>query len=326
MKNNEIDNTIIYLSKNLFYNIFMELDSWSLINITGIDRKEYLNNQFTIDMNVISKHQYKVGAHCNINGKVWTSFFIFKYYDCYLYIIRSSVYKKHIYELKKYSLFSKIDISKEINFVIFGLLGPDSLLIIERFFLKKFNKNQSLIISKKTIILKINKPINRFLIIIHKSELFSFLKFIKQHAIYRDSKQWLGLDIESYFPIIDNEISGRFILQSLGLKEWNAIDFNKGCYYGQEILCKYENKKINQFIVCSLIGENCLYNLKISENIDYFDNQTGNVYHVGIILAWVPIFDKKILLQIRMKKRFFKYKNIFFLSSDPDIKFRIFEC
>ncbi|VFP83757.1 tRNA-modifying protein YgfZ [Buchnera aphidicola (Cinara laricifoliae)] len=319
-----VNNTIINLSKNLSYNVFMELKSYSLICVTGIDKTKYLNNQFTIDMNLIDQYKYKIGAHCNINGKVWTSFLIFQYYDCYLYVIQSSVYQKHIHELKKYSLFSQVNIFKEENFRIFGLSGPNGISLLKNFFLKNFSQNRSLIIINKTIILKINKPIDRFLIIVHKSQLFNFLEFMNKNAIFTDSKQWLGLDIESCFPVFNDKISGQFILQSLGLKKWNAIDFNKGCYYGQEMLCKYENKKINQFIVCTLIGKNYLHNPKIFEYINYFDNQTHDIYNVGIVLAWVSIYKNKILLQVRMKKKFLKNKNIFLLSSNPNIKFRIF--
>ncbi|VFP78256.1 tRNA-modifying protein YgfZ [Buchnera aphidicola (Cinara cuneomaculata)] len=315
---------IIYLSKNLSNNMFMELDNWSVISVTGVDKKEYLNNHFTIDINLINKYEYKVGAHCNINGKVWTTFLIFKYKNCYLYLVPSSVYKKHIFELKKYSLFSQIDIFKEKNFKIFGASGSRSLFLIKKFFSINFNENQSLIIINKIIILKIDKPINRFLIVIDKSELINFLKFMNQYFVYTDKMQWLELDIESCFPIIEKNISGKFILQTLSLKKWNAIDFNKGCYYGQEMLCKYENKKINKFIICALIGKNCSNNPIIFEFIEYFNKKLDEKYNAGIVLSWVFIFDKTVLLQVRMKKIFLKNKNIFSLSSNPGITFKIF--
>ncbi|VFP86052.1 tRNA-modifying protein YgfZ [Buchnera aphidicola (Cinara pseudotaxifoliae)] len=317
------NNSNIYLSNKL-PNMYMRLHGWSVICVKGLDKKKYLNNQFTIDMNLIDKHDYKIGAHCNINGKVWTSFFIVKYNDCYLYIVRSSICKKHLYELKKYSLFSKVDIFEDNNFHLFGLCGRNLDIILKNFFSISFNKCISVIKRDYFIFLKINQPINRFLIIVHENQVKKFLTVMKYAAALSTSTQWLALDIEACFPIIDKKISGRFILQSLDLKKWNAIDFNKGCYYGQEVLCKYENKRINTFTVCSLISNDSLFNPNIGESVEYLDNESGDKYHVGIVLSWVYIYSKRILLQIRIKKNFLKKKNVFFIQSNPFVKFTLF--
>ncbi|VFP88544.1 tRNA-modifying protein YgfZ [Buchnera aphidicola (Cinara piceae)] len=323
MKNNIISNKIVYLSNDLPIS-YMKLDEWSVVCVSGLDKKKYLNDQFTIDINMIGQNQYKFGAHCNINGKVWTSLLIFQYDNYYIYIIRSSVCKKHIYELKKYSLFSKVNIFEEKKFHIFGLCGFYAYKLLENFFSIKLNKKKSMIIVHNIIILRINKPIKRFLIIAYKEDLIDFLKFINCKARYSNSMQWIELDIESCFPIMNEEIMGRFILQSLDLKKWGAINFNKGCYYGQEILCKYENKKINQFVICALIGEHYQDNITyICESIEYIDI-SGFRYNVGMVLYWVHVHKQQILLQIRMKKKFFNKENIFFLPSHPNSFFKIY--
>ncbi|VFP85029.1 tRNA-modifying protein YgfZ [Buchnera aphidicola (Cinara splendens)] len=317
------NNSSVYLSNNLS-NIYMQLNDWSIVRVLGLDKKKYLNNQFTIDINSIDNYNYKIGTHCNINGKVWTSFFIFKYYDCYLYIVRSSICKKHLYELKKYSLFSKVDIFEDNSFRLFGLCGSKSDFILKDIFSIRFNQYTSVIVQDGLVFLKINQPVNRYLILVHENKVENFLKCIKHKILLSISMQWLALDIEACFPIIDKKISGFFILQSLGLKKWNAIDFNKGCYYGQEVLCKYENKKINKFTVCSLIGNNYSCHPDIFESVEYLDDKSGYKFHVGVVLSWVYIYPKKLLLQIRIKKIFLKKKNIFFIKSNPSVDFFVF--
>ncbi|VFP77853.1 hypothetical protein [Buchnera aphidicola] len=317
------NNSNVYLSNNL-PNIYMQLNGWSIVRVLGSDKKKYLNNQFTIDMNLIDLHNYKIGAHCNINGKVWTSFFIFKYYDCYLYVVRSSICKKHLYELKKYSLFSKVDIFEDNSFRLFGLCGSNSDFILKDVLSIRFNQHTSVIVRDDLIVLKIDQPVNRYLILVHESKVKNFLTCMKYKIFLSISMQWLALDIEACFPIIDKKISGYFILQSLDLKKWDAIDFNKGCYYGQEVLCKYENKKINKFTVCSLIGNNSFFHPKIFESVEYLDDKSGHKFHVGVVLSWVYIYPKKILLQIRIKKIFLKKKNIFFIKSNPSVNFFVF--
>ncbi|ABJ90730.1 tRNA-modifying protein YgfZ [Buchnera aphidicola] len=322
MKNNVLNNNKIYLSKNLS-STFIELDQWSIIRVKGKDKRNYLNNQFTININTINKNKYKIGAHCNINGKVLAIFFIFKYKDSFFYIINNSVCDKHLIELKKYSLFYKIKIFKEKKFHLFGLCGSNSYYLLKNFFFIHFKKKNMVTKIKNIIFLKINYPVKRFLILTKGNMLHNFLNDNKKKILFSNNKQWISLDIESSFPIVNKTISGRFILQTLDLKKWNAISFTKGCYYGQEMLCKYENKKINKFIICALIGRIGNTIPINNENVKYKDKE-GNKYISGIILSWVKVYKNKILLQVRMKEKFFNKKNNFYLSSNKENFYKIY--
>ncbi|VAX76691.1 tRNA-modifying protein YgfZ [Buchnera aphidicola] len=323
MNTNYSVDSVIYLSSDLPATC-MELDQWCIVRVTGSDKKKYLNSQFTIDMNLIHNNEYKIGAHCNINGKVWTSFLIFSYINCYFYIIRSEIFKKHITELKKYSLFSKVNITKEKNFRLFGLCGFNTKGLLQNIFTINFSNKKNILIFKNLIILKFNFIFERFLILVPQTESIDFLNSIKRSFKFSNSIQWSSLDIEEGFPILGMKTSGRFILQTLNLKKWNAISFNKGCYYGQEFLCKFENKQLNKFIICSLIGNNSSLHIpRICEHVQYTDKFNFK-YNIGIVLSWTHVYPKKTLLQVRMKKIFFNKQHIFSILSCPELFFKIY--
>ncbi|WP_075434018.1 hypothetical protein [Buchnera aphidicola] len=322
MIHNSFYKKYVCLSSNIS-DTLISLEQWSLIRVTGIDKKKYLNNQFTININDIYRDIYKVGAYCNLQGKVLAIFLIFKYYGCYMYVVRSSIVPQHLLELNKYALFSKVNISEEKNFFLYGLCGKRVYGLLEIFFSQSIKRDKKFFVINNFIVLKLQEPIQRLLIIVPRAGLACFLNFMRDKVLFSYSSQWLALDIEANFPVFDPPISGRFILQTMGLKKWNAITFNKGCYYGQEALCMYENKKINKFIICSLLGTMvCSCSPKVREYVEYIDSY-GLTCQVGIILSWVFVHKEKILLQVRMKKFFFKEQNRFFLSSCPKVLFSI---
>jgi len=49
---------------------------------------------------------------------------------------------------------------------------------------------------------------------------------------------WRLGDIEHGLPWLDETTTGRFLPQALGMDRWRAIDYNKGCYPGQEIIAR----------------------------------------------------------------------------------------
>lgn len=313
------DKNLIYLSKELPSSI-ISLEDWSVITVFGKDCTNYLNSQFTIDMLNFKRNIYKFGAHCNFNGKVWTPFIIFKYKSGYAYIIRSSLVEIHLKEIKKYSIFSEISIKIKKNFCLLGLSGINATKNINFSFQKEINKKTKIIFLKKEIIiLKLNYPVDRFFLIFPNQDIAQcWLNSIKFDFIKNNSNQWVSLDIECFFPVFDKICAGKFLPQFLNLKYWDAINLNKGCYYGQEIIFRCERNSINLFNLFILIGFSDHYPIIGSK---VFQNDAkGNFFIVGTILSCVCIKKDQFLLQVCIKKRNYKNK-IFFLKNNTNSNF-----
>ncbi|WP_075432056.1 tRNA-modifying protein YgfZ [Buchnera aphidicola] len=317
---NTYHNTV-FLNKQLPATI-MQLKNWCIINVIGMDSIKYLNQQFTLDINTVHKTRYQFGAHCNYNGKVWCPFLIFKYNNIYAYLIRTEIALKQMKELKKYSVFSDINIFVNKNWKIFGVAGFGILNILTKYFTELPNSNHNIMYYKKIIVLRLSFPSERFLIICKNKYSYDFIKKIAINMFISTDLQWKSLDIESNFPIINNITIGRFLPQSLNLKYWNALCFNKGCYYGQEILYRYEKQKINKFKMKVLIGESKVFPI-IGSWIEYHEN-IENICNAGIILEVVQLLKNKILLQVCMKKIFCKEKKSFYISGKYSSKFVFF--
>ncbi|AEO08213.1 tRNA-modifying protein YgfZ [Buchnera aphidicola] len=306
---------IVYPSNQLSLTM-IDLKEWSLMYICGSDSKKYLQNQLTIDMNILSDTDHTLCAHCNFNGKVWSTMRLFRYQDGYAYIQRKSISTIQIKEMKKYSIFSKIEFHELKNIVLIGLAGLNIRLFLLKFFITIPSKNCPVIHENNKTLLWYSKPSERFLLIISKSDFEQFKKKINQNIYLNNSKQWLLLEIESGFPVIDKMCENKFTPQAINLDILKAISFNKGCYYGQEIISRIFFKNSNKYHLFFLIGIGNL-SFKIGTIIETKINNKW--FKIGFLLSVVHVKYKEIYIQVVLHKsvdinnmfRVRGFKNIF---------------
>ncbi|WP_343188107.1 tRNA-modifying protein YgfZ [Buchnera aphidicola (Ceratoglyphina bambusae)] len=255
-------------------NKLIYLENWSLVTVLGKDSKKYLQSQFTNDIEKLSRNRYSFGSHCNVNGKIINIFIIFHYLDGYAYIQRNYTSEIQVNMLKKYSIFSNVCIFESQKNKLFGFFGKSSKFFLEKHFNISFNYNH--VIRKKNIIfLRIKFPIERFIIISSIKVINRFKKKFLNKIIFENYSVWDLFDMEFGFPIITKIYCQKFFPNFFNSKKLNLISFNKGCYMGQEILCKIKYKNIKNkklfliFSRCNVlpnIGDNIL-KIKKNKNI-----------------------------------------------------------
>ncbi|WP_422667337.1 tRNA-modifying protein YgfZ [Buchnera aphidicola] len=310
---------IVYSSSKLPLTL-MTLEDWSFITVEGQDSKKYLQDQLTIDILQLKKKHYTLCAHCNFNGKVWSTMYLFHYKKYYAYIERASVADKQIKELQKYSIFSSVTIKKKNNICLLGLSGLNARVILSYYFKKIPNIIYPISIENGTIILWFNNPIERFLLVLSFDNAILLKNKIEKYALLNNSKQWLLLDIESGFPIIDHISSDKFFPQAINLDKLKAINFYKGCYYGQEIISRIYFKNLNKRYLCYLIGKGNI-SPKIGSLIEVKIEKKW--YRIGILIAFVCVNINEIWIQVVLDRficqnslfRIDSFKNIFFIKN-----------
>ncbi|QCI23953.1 tRNA-modifying protein YgfZ [Buchnera aphidicola (Macrosiphoniella sanborni)] len=307
---------VIYLSNQLSLTMIL-LKEWSLVYVSGVDSKKYLQNQLTIDMNMLLKTQHTLCAHCNINGKVWSTMRLFHYQKGYAYIQRKTISKIQIKEIQKYSIFSKIQFHELNNIVLIGFAGFETKSFLLTMFIKIPNKNCPVIHQNNITLLWYSEPSERFLLIFSVLEFELFKNKINKKIFFNNSKQWLSLEIEAGFPVIDAICSKKFTPQAINLDLLNAINFNKGCYYGQEIIARIFFKNSNKYFLYSLISMENIFP-KIGSCIEVQINKKW--LKIGVLLSFVNIKYDKTYIQVVLDKsvnidssfRVYGFKNIFF--------------
>ncbi|HEY2566218.1 MAG TPA: hypothetical protein VGH95_00705 [Candidatus Aquirickettsiella sp.] len=212
----------------------IDLIDLGLIRINGKDVKQFLQGQLTCDLEEISAEQSRLGAHCDVKGRVIASLRLFFYQNNYYFLLPLNMLPLLLASLQKYAVFSKItltDVSKDWQKI--GLYGP---------YLKELLNDQKLYVAKENEVAEFNNklglsipgPTPRIILLVPTSEPIGFIDALEQQNI----DHWHLLDIMAGIPTIYPETSSQFTPHQLNFPQINGVSFNKGCYIGQEIIAR----------------------------------------------------------------------------------------
>ncbi|CAL4323495.1 tRNA-modifying protein YgfZ [Buchnera aphidicola (Thelaxes suberi)] len=304
------------------------LTDWSCVSVQGIESKNFLQNMLSINIKNIHNNTYMIGSHCNIYGKVISILIIFPFQKGYAYIQRKSVTEYQINELKRYAMFSKVNISEETNYFILGIQGYTDQQIYSCFKIKVTNTKDSINIFEYGMILRLERKKNRFLILIKKNKLYNFNIKIKSCNEKILNNIWLSYAIDSGFPIIDKKNCSKIIALHTNLESLKGIDFDKGCYYGQEAIARLKFKSKVKYSLFWLKSMTCI--LPVHQTTDFFYFQRKCVEYqenfnwliAGKVLAVSFTKQNKIWIQCILKNNLDK-KKIFRVEGLEKIYFKI---
>ncbi|WP_299020561.1 tRNA-modifying protein YgfZ [uncultured Photobacterium sp.] len=217
----------------------VDLADWGLVTLFGEDKKSYLQGQVTCDVVALTADESTFGAHCDAKGKMRTVFRLFHHRDSYALLQRQSVMATQLLELKKYAVFSKVDIEQS-NDILLGLTGNQATAVIDRELGGEGNVRP---FANGTAV-KIDEQ--RWLIAITPEEAAPLANRLAPGAELSDSTLWDLYDIQHAIPRIEAATELEFIPQAMNLQAVDGISFKKGCYTGQETVARAKYRGTNK--------------------------------------------------------------------------------
>lgn len=213
------------------------LTSWGAINMVGQDKKSYLQGQVTCDVVTLAEDQSTFGAHCDAKGKVWSAFRLFHHNDGYAMLQLKSAIDAELVELKKYAIFSKVEITQSQDIVL-GLVGQNAIQFIDtitesRGDVRPFPGGTAVMVDQQ-----------RWLLMLSEESAQQLCSSISAPLV--DEALWTRLDIEAALPVLGAEQQTEHIPQALNLQAIGGISFTKGCYTGQETVARAKYRGINK--------------------------------------------------------------------------------
>ncbi|WP_261640937.1 tRNA-modifying protein YgfZ [Erwinia mallotivora] len=232
----------------------ISLEEWALVQVTGADCISYLQGQVTLDVAALSASQHLPAAHCDAKGKMWSNLRLFHRGEGLAYLLRRSLRDAQITELKKYAVFSKISISADDDAILLGVAGLQARAALAGCFDQLPDAENPVVQQGETTLLWFALPAERFMVVTRQDIALTLQDALKGQAQLADSAQWLALDIEAGFPVIDDVSSSQFIPQATNLQALDAISFKKGCYSGQEMVARAKFRGANKRALYWLAG------------------------------------------------------------------------
>jgi len=193
----------------------------SIIAFSGQDAGTFLQGQTTCDVLSLDENNNIFGAICNPKGRAIILFHLFKSKDCYYMLLSKDMANSIIKRLKMFVFRSNVvidDVSS--NFHVCGLntlnIGDTSPLTHIKF-----------------------QTDSDFGMLVLSPDAFNELDTA---TISTNYIEWQQLITPACMPDINSSTTELFIPQMLNLDALNGINFQKGCYTGQEIIARMHYK------------------------------------------------------------------------------------
>lgn len=229
-----------------------KLDHLGLMQISGEDKRKFMQGQVTSDINTQDDKTWCWGAHCDPKGKMLANFRSFFFQDDIFLLMPKSTVEQDLPQLQKYAVFNKVELANATdNWVLLGIAGNKATDFI--------NKNISKIENNVTeftngIIIRdlSNSEHARYILLLSPEAAQNLLTKTNEQLF--EHSAWQALEIASGYPNISATYSGQYIPQMCNLQALNGISFTKGCYMGQETVARIKYRGGNKRALFVLSG------------------------------------------------------------------------
>ncbi|MGO4745822.1 tRNA-modifying protein YgfZ [Serratia quinivorans] len=273
----------------------ISLEDWALVTLNGPDTVKYLQGQVTADIDALPADQHVLCGHCDAKGKMWSNLRLFHRGEGFAYLERRGVLDSQLAEIKKYAVFSKLTIAADNEAVLLGVAGFQARAALAGIFNNLPDAEHQVVQDGETTLLHFSLPAERFLLVTTAAVAEKLVDKLREQAELNDSQQWLTLDIEAGYPVIDAANSGQLIPQATNLQALEGISFSKGCYTGQEMVARAKFRGANKRALYWLEGKAG----RVPQPAEDLELQLGeNWRRTGTVLSAAKLADGTLWVQV----------------------------
>lgn len=210
-----------------------------LIRASGEETFQFLHGQFTNDLNQVDVNTSQLSSYCNAKGRMLAILRVFKRDEDYFLLMRRDVIASVLKKLNMFKLMAKVeltDVSDE--FVVFGIVDPKNDALLKEMNIQVPKELDQVITQHGTTLIKLTGESSRTLIIAEPEKAKEIWQSAAKQSIQSSDRIWELVDIQNGIPDVTAETSEAFIPQMVNLELIGGVNFQKGCYPGQEIVAR----------------------------------------------------------------------------------------
>lgn len=240
------------------------IDLYSLLKISGADAASFLQGQLTNDVHQLGK-TWQFSGYCNPKGRLIALFMLWEHQGDYYALLNTDLAESTQKRLQMFVLRSKVTIEMIDSATVSGLTTKDlrnsdyasakqpcrgDFRVTDRLHCLEFDDRVLLINTAGSDSALVNAGMN--------------------------DSQWLAADIEQGLPSVSAHTTELFVPQMLNLDLLAGINFQKGCYTGQEIVARmhYLGKLKQRMYRCEIDSPTAA---QPGDRIFLVDDQRSNV-------------------------------------------------
>ncbi|MFW8592397.1 tRNA-modifying protein YgfZ [Glaciecola sp. 2405UD65-10] len=217
--------------------IVSPLSQLTIVEVGNEQRYEYLHGQLTVATQNFDAKTARIAAHCDFKGKMFAALTLSEYDDKFLLSMHHESAQESLLQLKKYGVFSKVDIEQNKTLNCVGVAGEHGITLLNEMFNDLPQEHLHLSTNEYGQAICFNDSSLRYLCYLNEQGL-ALLNQKMAGTDYSETSAWEKLEIEAGLGNIQQATLGEFVPQMLNFQAINAIDFDKGCYMGQEVVAR----------------------------------------------------------------------------------------
>ena len=210
-----------------------ELTQYGLLEATGNDARSFLHAQLTNDIEGLAADQVRYAGWCSAKGRLLASFLVVPHADGYLLQLARDLAPAVAKRLSMFILRSQVKITDaSAAWAQFGLWGPESDAALAGLGIEA--PAEDLQIARHESILAVRVSRHRCLLLAPATERARLAALPGAS----DASDWALEEIRGGRPLITQATQDQFVPQMVNYERFGALDFQKGCYPGQEIVAR----------------------------------------------------------------------------------------
>jgi tRNA-modifying protein YgfZ len=221
------------------HTVVCDLGQFGTLRVSGEDAQSFLQNLLSNDIRLAGGKQAQISSFNNAKGRLLATLLIWRAGDDYLLQLPKALCEPIRKKLSMYVLRSRVRISDAGGEIIsLGLSGEKAQQIV----LAKFGglPDLPLGITGNGQASAIRTGGSRFLISTAAAHAPALWTEFARQARQAGSPCWDWLDIRSGIPVILPQTQEQLVAQMVNLELIGGVNFNKGCYPGQEIVARMQ--------------------------------------------------------------------------------------
>ena len=223
--------------------IICDLSQFSTLVVAGDDAVEFMQGQFTNDVDKVDENNSQLNAFCNNKGRMIANFRLFNYQQNYFISVKNSLVEQSIEHLQNYILRAQVaiqDVSEQL--IHLGVSGRNAEKLLSSFVDITNQEIDGISFNDDYIAIRAasshgNKT-PRYEIFCSFDHARNLWEAISASAEVVNSACWDYLNIQAGLPFIDSNTCEAFVPQMANMDLIDGVSFTKGCFTGQEIVAR----------------------------------------------------------------------------------------
>ncbi len=216
-------------------NTLFDLPNLCALKVLGENATSFLQGQISCDVEAVHAIQMRQSAFCNLKGRVLALADVVAFNQILHLILPTALLEKTEKSLSKTAMLSRVQLELETDYAVLGfyLKDPDKLLPFKATWP---TEKYAVLTSGNACAYHLGDGF--YILLVQKAGLEQIKAPFIQQNLFENNDAWHALRLAHGEVQIYPESRGLFLPHRLGLHTSGHLNFDKGCYKGQEIIAR----------------------------------------------------------------------------------------